>query len=268
MRPAFLKILFLGVLLIDACSKDLIMPLNSDNIAVVESYLYAGDSLIRVNISKPLPFSSDTNEVKEYIPGLTLQINGTTLTESEPGHYLLSLGKNGVQPGTAFTLKFRYADDTVSSSTDIPEIPINFAMSASVLYTNRITSSSGFVPGPMEDIDLTWYNEDESYFYVSIEYLEDSLDYINYNMADLDLSRIQGINPINSAGTRLGIRNLNFFGKYRVVLFKVNQEFVDLYQHLTSNSNNLTNPVTAIKNGYGIFTGMSSDTLSLEVKEN
>lgn len=257
------------ITLLTSCSKELTTPLDSEKIAVVESYLVAGDSTITVNVSKLLPFSTDTNEVKEYISGLQLQINGYNIKETSTGIYQLKLKNACIEPGITYELKFRYYDDSVTSSTVIPEKPANFALSETILYTDRITSSStGFGGGPMEDIEVTWDNDDDSYYYLMVEYLESTPDYINYLMEDLDISLNQSEAPVQSAGARIGMRNLNFFGHYRVVLFKVNKDFADLYQHLTSNSNNLTNPVTAITNGYGVFTGMSSDTAFIEVREN
>ena len=264
----FLTILTIwALLLLISCSKDMITPLNSDKIAVVESYLYAGDSVISVKVTKALPFSEDTLDATEYITSLTLQVNGKTLAETEPGIYRLSLGSGRIQPDSSYTLKFRFFSDTISSKTSIPAKPTNLRISATTIYTSRITSTGGFPGNPMEDVSLSWDNTDASYYYLTIEYLESTFDYINTAMETYDLPRAQSISPLQSAGTRLG-RNLQFFGHYRIVLFKVNKDFADLYQHITSNSNNITNPVTSITNGYGVFTGMSSDTVILQVKEN
>lgn len=120
----------------------------------------------------------------------------------------------------------------------------------------------------MEDVTLSWDNEDGSYFYVLIEYLESTPDYINSMTADLEPSTTQSIAPMASSGTTIGRRNLYFFGSYRIVLFKINQDFVDLYHYTDVNSNTISNPVTSINNGYGLFTGMASDTVFLEVHEN
>jgi hypothetical protein len=268
MRRLSFFCLFFASLLVSSCSKDLVTPLDADKIAVVESYLYAGDSVITVKVSKVLPFSEDTLDATEYISGLTLLVNGKSLTETEPGIYKLFLGTGRIQSDSMYTLKFKFYDDTISSQTLVPLSPANFSISSNVVYTDRITSTSGFPGGPMEDVDLSWDNDDNSYYYLTVEYLESTLDYINYAMADYELPVAQSITPLQSAGTRLGMRNMQFFGHYRIVLFKVNKDFADLYQHITANSNNITNPVTSIRNGYGVFTGMSSDTVYLEVKEN
>ncbi len=256
------------ILMFNSCGKELIDPLNSDEIAIVESYLYAGDSSIRVNVSRLLPFSEDTLEVKEGITGLNILLNGLPMSDMGSGEYQFLLGNNKVEAGTSFTMVFYYGSDSVSSSTQIPEKPVDFYLSDHVIYTDRITSSGGFGSGPMEDIDVTWTNDDDSYYYVTIEYLESTPDLINEVMEDTDVPTIQSISPIQSSGTRLGMRNLQFFGHYRIVLFKVNQDFADLYQQITANSNNITDPVTSIKNGYGVFTGMSTDTAFIEVREN
>ncbi|RLD82470.1 MAG: hypothetical protein DRJ10_05030, partial [Bacteroidetes bacterium] len=62
-------------------------------------------------------------------------------------------------------------------------------------------------------------------------------------------------------------RQLVFFGNYRLILYKVNQEYVNLYENISQSTLNLTEPLTNIDNGLGIFTGINSDTLSLQVRE-
>lgn len=252
-----------------SCSKELITPITPDNVAIVESYLYAGDSTITIKVTKILPFSEDTIEATEYISRLNLMINGTALAETGSGIYTLQLGNKKIKPGEKYVLKFLYASDTVSSTTVIPEKPLNFTISSNSIYVDRVTSSGGGMPsGPPADLTLSWDNTDESYYYVVIQYMESSRDYINYRSASLDLSDTTSISPMNTSETRLGTRNLNFFGRYRIILFKVNDDFADLYQQSSVNSNNITNPVSLINNGYGVFTGMASDTTFLEVLEN
>jgi len=260
-------LLMSGILV--SCGKELITSITPDNVAIVESYLYTGDSVITLKVSKILPFAVDTSDATEYISGLNPQINGMALTETGSGIYTLNLGDKRIQPGELYVLKFLYASDTVSSSTVIPGKPLNFTISSNTIYTDRITSSGGGMPsGPPADLTLSWNNPDESYYYVLIQYLETTRDYINYRSESLDLSDTTSISPMNTSETRLGTRNLNFFGSYRVILFKVNNDFVDLYQQSSVNSNNITTPVTSIKNGFGVFTGMASDTVFLEVIPN
>jgi hypothetical protein len=271
MKYSNLFILPVALMLFNSCSKELMTPITSAETAVVESYLYAGDSVITVQVTNLLPYSDDTIDATSYISGLHLQINGTELTETGNGIYKLQMGSQQIQPGSTYTLKFIYYSDTVSSAATIPDRPVNFRISSNDIYTDRDSGpggGGGMPPDQMEDVSLTWDNTDSSYYYVVIEYLGNPPDYINSAFADADPSTTQGIAPMVSTGTTIGRRNLYFFGSYRIVLFKVNQDFVDLYHYVDVNSNTIADPVTSINNGYGLFTGMASDTVFLEVHEN
>lgn len=251
-----------------SCSKELNPALEAEKVAIVESYIYAGDSAVRVKVTRLLPFSEDTTDATEYISGLQLYVNNRLLSESSVGNYTLNLGEEHIKFGDTFQLRFSYFGDTVSSSAVIPSHPLNVSISDTKIYVERQTGTGGGPPGQMDEIDVSWDNEDGGYYYVVVEYLEKTPDYINSNYADSDFPFSQGMSPMSSSGTHLGMRNLNCFGNYRIVVFHVNKDFVDLYQNLESNSNNITNPVTGITNGYGVFTGMSSDTVFLEVIED
>ena len=270
MKSTSLFILLLTLILLNSCSKEIMTPITPDETAVVESYLYAGDSVITVQVTNLLPFSDDTMDATSYISGLHIRINGAELTETGNGIYKLELGSQQIQPGATYTMKFLYYSDTVSSVATIPDRPVNFHISSNDIYADRDAGpgGGGMPPEQMEDVKLTWDNTDGSYYYVLIEYLEDTPDYINSMAADLEPSTTQSIAPMVSTSTTLGRRNLYFFGSYRIVLFKVNQDFVDLYHYTEVNSNTIADPVTTINNGYGLFTGMASDTVFLEVHEN
>jgi len=58
---------------------------------------------------------------------------------------------------------------------------------------------------------------------------------------------------------------LAFFGNYKIIIYKVNEEYVNLHENISQSSLNLTEALTNIENGLGIFTGINSTTLTLEV---
>jgi hypothetical protein len=266
MKKYFIVLLISGIYLA-SCSKELMTPREAGKIAIVESYIYAGDSIIKIKVTKLLPVSDDTLNATEYISGLSIQVNGSFLTETDTGMYTLYLGGNRVKPGDSYSFRFLFNNDTISSTTTIPATPEGLGISASSLYATRVTSTNpGF--GEMDNAEVTWTNDDASYYYMMIEYLESTPDYINSSMEDTDLPVSRSISPTQANTERIDMRNIYFFGSYRAVLIKVNKDFASLYSDITTNSNNIEDPVTAIKNGYGVFTGMSTDTVYFEVKES
>jgi len=52
-----------------------------------------------------------------------------------------------------------------------------------------------------------------------------------------------------------------------VQVFRVNQEYVDLFENIDQDSRNLNEPPTNIANGLGIFTAFNSDSIFFEVKK-
>ena len=60
-------------------------------------------------------------------------------------------------------------------------------------------------------------------------------------------------------------RELLQFGTYQIIFLRVNLEYTGLFGSSGSSTLSLEEPPTNIVNGLGIFTGVSSDTLYLEV---
>lgn len=269
MKRIIIKILVLAAIVTGfaSCQKELMAPMTGENTAVVEAYLVAGEPSGLVYVSRILPFSDDTVNIKEMIAGLKLYINGIPLTEIGTGIYKFELTDGSViNTDSTYILSFEYGGNEVTASTIIPSKPTGFTSSASTIYATRILDDSTFAPGSMMDeVEFTWDNDDASYHYLMVEYLEDSADYINANMAEMDLPFNQATSPTQETYFKVGMQNIRFFGSYRIVLLKVNEEFNDAFTRNGTNSNNLVNPNTNIANGYGLFTGVSSDTVYLEV---
>jgi hypothetical protein len=61
--------------------------------------------------------------------------------------------------------------------------------------------------------------------------------------------------------------DFQYYGTHRIILYHVLPDYATLYDSNSTSSQNLSNPSTSILNGYGIFTGLNSDTLFVEVTE-
>ena len=159
----------------------------------------------------------------------------------------------------------------VSAYTYIPAKPANFAQSATIISIERTDSTStGWPPsgGSMPDpVSLTWDNDDQSYYLLVVENIEDTLDPVR-DFGDEDAPDfIFRKSPNTSTSEELRPNDFQYYGTHRVILFHVLPDYAKLYEGTGNSSQNLENPSTSIVNGYGIFTGMDSDTLFVEVIE-
>jgi hypothetical protein len=62
--------------------------------------------------------------------------------------------------------------------------------------------------------------------------------------------------------TRINVTNL---GLHRVNVYRVNQEYADLYRSRNQDSRDLNEPLTNIANGLGVFTAFNSDSVFFRV---
>ncbi len=71
--------------------------------------------------------------------------------------------------------------------------------------------------------------------------------------------------PVNDDFYEISPRELTHFGTHRVIVFSVNEEYVNLYETQEQDTRKLNEPFSNIENGLGIFASFSSDTLYFEV---
>jgi len=235
---------------------------------VIESYIVEGDTVITVKISSLLPFTEDGEVAQQPIENLNVVVshNGTeyNLTEISSGVY--QQGGILIGAGDNFEMNIDYNGAIISATTSIPEVPTSFQLSVNTLYLERVLEGE-MGAAFFDPLEVSWDNNTGDYYFLTIEYTESSQDLINGNFASAELPNETTTSIINSNVHNLGFRELYFFGTYRIVLHHVNEEYAELFENISQNSQNLTNPVTNVNNGWGIFTGVSSKTVYLEVHE-
>lgn len=251
-----------------SCEKELMDQETDTDAPVIESYILEGDTLITVKISSLLPFTEDGGVAQQPIENLDVLVshNGTVYTLSETSSGVYQQGGLVISAGDNFEMNIDYNGAIVSASTTIPSVPTNFQLSASTLYLERVLEGE-MGAAFFDPLEISWDNATGDYHFLTIEYLESNQDLINGNFAVAELPNETTTAIINSNGHNLGFRELYFFGTYRIVLHHVNEEYAELFENISQSSQNLTNPVTNVNNGWGIFTGVSSESVYLEINE-
>ena len=239
---------------------------------ILESYLKPGDYL-NIKISRQIPFFSDIvysdDDIAHLIITVTFNNQTEVLQALDNGLYIDS--NIIVTEGSSYELGFKFNEKQVYAYTHVPSKPTNFAQSATSISIPRMDSTSSPPTGGFsmpEPVALTWDNPDKSYYIVVIENLETSLDAINDfgdNEAPKNMFREA---PTTSAGIEIRSMEFQYYGKHRLILYHVLPDYASLYKENSNSSQNLSNPSTSITNGYGIFTGLNTDTLYLNVVES
>ncbi|MCW3084421.1 MAG: hypothetical protein JWP12_1787 [Bacteroidetes bacterium] len=238
---------------------------------VIESYLQPGN-VMNVKLSRQIPFSSGVNYSADDINALSVNVTCNNVT------YPLTAYGNGqyadsnliVAEGAKYNLSFTYNKKPVTAYTYIPAKPQGYTQSVTQIAITRMDSTSTPMAGGFtmpDPVTLSWTNTDGSYYIVVIENIEATLDPIRDFGNNAPPGNRFKKKPTNSTSIEIRANEFQYYGTHRLILYHVLPDYATLYDDNSTSSQNLTNPSTSISNGYGIFTGLNSDTLMLEVKE-
>ena len=259
-----------------ACEKQSIEDIETKT-AVVEGYLHNGQSVDSLKITQSFSYSQlDTN---------VISLNGLNvlLSESTNQYALTSLG-NGIYQNSEVTIEqeksyridFEWEGRNISAETYIP------AKKEAYLSMNEVeipkielgSIGGGFNTGVTDPIEITWDNIEGDFYYILIRNIESSPEYVNENAAasveaNGGASRFVFITEpqISDFYAIDARRQLTQYGTHQVIVFRVNPEYASLYESSGNSTLSLEQPQTNVENGLGIFTGVNSDTLYLEVKK-
>jgi hypothetical protein len=235
---------------------------------IVESYLHSGDYPI-VKITRQIPFSDNAVYSSDDINNLTIILSHNNdmnaMTPLGDGKYIDSTII--VSEGDKYEISFSFNSKNISAYTNVPAKPVNYTQSATSISIEKMDNTSGPpTMGTMPDpVSLKWDNNDGSYYIVVIENMSTTLVPIrDFGGNEPPGNRFRKP-PTTSSGLELRPMEFQYYGKHRLILFHVLPDYASLYSENQTSSQNLTNPSTSILNGYGIFTGLNSDTLYLNV---
>lgn len=248
-----------------SCSIDL--EESDPNVPVIESYILPGNE-VTVYLKRQLVFNSnDTIDENLNDVNISLSINNESYILEESSNGVYQLKDIEVNANDSILLAFNYNGRNVSSQTKIPSRPEAFASSAAQI--EAFTFSGGFgggsIPSRPEPITLSWSNPFNEYHMAVVENIEENPELINTS-TDRPARTFRN-SPIQGEAQELNPMSFSYYGKHQIILFKLNAEYAALYEEMGTSSLDITAPPSNIYNGLGIFTGINSDTLFIDVVE-
>jgi len=258
----FIYILFIFYIAIISCNKS--NETASSAKAVVEAYL-SPNTIASVHITSEILFA--TSDTAKGIDNLNVTIScnsiSHTLTSTGNGYYVADTSLH-IIVGNTYNLKFEYNNTVITASTVIPSKPTGYVESATSIVVQQFDPNSGTMPSFPTPIEMDWNNSNHDYYMIVAKCMETTLvptDTVNSNKPAFRTS------PTQSNTYSIQAMQFKYYGKYDIILWKLNSEYAALYNDNGSNSLNLTSPESNINNGWGIFTGINADTLTVEVKK-
>ena len=269
-----LVLFFLSICVIVSCTS--VPEVESGNY-VVEAYLFSGEPVREITLKTLVPLSDPEGDSELISTGLVIiKKNGTA--------YQLAFN-----PGTG---KYNYegtdldilAEDVLELEVDVngriataftlvPTAPGGLQISKTQMVIPTINSAADFIGGnPLEDAEIlvNWNNPDQDLMYAVIEFRSSLLrpilpsDVQEVVDGILEDFAIITVPSTDTTLTVLGVL-LPSYGPYIIKVYKVNQEYADLYDSETQDSRDLNEPPSNIINARGIFSAFASDSIAFEV---
>ena len=253
-----ISIILLAGILLTSCSEKLTQYETSIHTPIIESYLNADDSKLTVKIYSMESFDEENIQYSKGISNLQVYVNDLLLTETATaGTYSLSEARDILNVENECKLRFEYNNKEIKASTVIPSKPGGLTISQV-----SIEKSAWNYYDTIPDIVLKWENPDNSYYQIYIQSLSESSSTQAPPFMGGGFGRMM-MQPIQSDSYTLRMHDMSFEGNYRCVLYKITEEYAELYERMSSTD--LANPVSFIENGLGVFTAFNSDTLLYRV---
>lgn len=244
------------------------------NDVVVEAFLYAGEPVTDIRLKRIVKFNSGEE---------TLYINDADVTIGYLGQAFAlvpSPGDSGfyhypgldleIIPGQTYTLEVNTVGTFITSETVVPQSPTGLALSNNLIEVPKINSIFDLeVFGEIPEINVTWNNTEGVYHFLLTANTLENPEPLNESGFDLAgrLSQILVSAPTLNDFDVIRPALLTTYGLHSVKLFRINQEYVDLFSSFQQDSRNLNEPLTNIEGGVGIFTAFSSQEVFFEVRK-
>ncbi len=260
------KIFFLIALcLLMSCKQTVITGFQDK--PVVESYLYADESPT-VKVSKLIPFTSDMSlsdmDVNKLSVDITDVTSGKKYTLSSTGNGVYANSTLTISSGKTYVLSFPYNGQVVSATTVAPAKPQNMTLSASnISIAQRGSTGTGGFSDMPDPIQINWTNDDGSFYFIYVKNVESvkvPIDTKSPNAKDFFRNQ-----PISASSYELNPRSFQFYGQHRIILYKIEPEYVLFFQENSSSSLSISEIKANVINGLGIFTAVSSVSAYLYV---
>ncbi len=256
-----------------ACDTDLAFAPATPDTYVVQAFLFAGEPVTEVTVTGVLPIDADSTAVAAPISDARITIFGEgepfdlVPTESEPGRDHYPGDALLVEVGDVFRLEAAYGARTATAETVVPVPPHGLTLSATVMAPPEFgVRGGGFQPGAEDAMVVRWENSASAFHYVVVDNLEAEPAPFAESPFGGGFARRFVQRPTAADSALLSARSLTHYGRHRIRLYRVNEEYADLYQGLNQDSRDLNEPPSNVRGALGVFSAFSADSAFFEVR--
>jgi len=258
-------------------------------LVVVQAYVYAGQPVEDILVTSTLGLGS-TDTVPPPITDAQVQlvINGVCYLLQplwwNKGYYFYPcdgpedpetpVGELIVKEGDVVTLEVLYYGKVATATTVVPPPPAGVEITPGTLSvsaasypgTGEFSPGGLFIEDPNNALTVSWEDDGNSMYYVTLEnkyiFTDPILPNYPFNRPPKFASA-----PFTGGHFSIGWTNITQYGDYRLMVYRLNREYLEMYLSRSQDSRDLNEPLTNVENGLGIFTALNSSTVYFRVEK-
>jgi hypothetical protein len=239
---------------------------NDAQLVVVEAFLYAGEPIGDIRLTESVLLSDTIDAPPINDADVVMVKNGLSyalVAVGDSGYYEYHGADLLVEAGDTFGIEVTYLGAVATGETVVPDPPVGVEIDGDTLWVPEFGVGIGGGGFNRENSQLaaSWDNPEQLLHYVVIESLEDSAESI---IPD-EFPRFKGgfrlvAPPTPNDYYFINMMALENLGPHVAKVFRVNEEYAQLYENRTQDSRDLNEPPTNISGGLGVFSAFNSDS--------
>ncbi len=258
------------------CDSDLgFVPLDPDTF-VIQAFLFSGEPVAAVSVTGVLPIDADSTEVPQPISDARIALTKEGVrydlvpTPGQAGQYEYPGADLAVAVGDVFQLEATYANRTATAETVVPSPPTGLSLSSDSLIAPEFGGGFGGRGGGQGlgafGITARWSNPSNELHFVVVDNVESDPEILPTTEIFSRFAPRIIQRPTASDSSIVALLTLTHFGDHRLKLYRINDEYADLYQGLNQDSRDLNEPPSNIFGALGVFSAFSADSAFFDVR--
>ena len=276
------SILFFFALFLVSCTQEFSLNPNSNQLVVVEGFLYSGEPVDDIRLISTLSLSGADSAGKVITTArVTLYRNDTpyelSLRDKKEGRYAYDGDDLEVNPGDHFLLEINIADLKVTAETTVPKPPRLHSIDNNRLVIPEIDPAE-VTDSLKQQLDLVavpvfWDRvlDSKEFYYARINNTDEHAKPLLIKAHSAPTAPVT-VETALFADNRLdvGYRDITHTGEHRITIFHAERIYADLYfagiNH-QDRQREINESITNVNNGLGIFTSFASSSTIIQVIE-
>tara|TARA_B100000085_G_C18556719_1_gene517997 strand:- start:8 stop:844 length:837 start_codon:yes stop_codon:yes gene_type:complete len=268
---------FLNLIFLSGCTES--SPLISDeDLVVVWGFVYANEPITDIKLTKTLALDADSSSEFSIINDaqVTVVVNENRFecdyAGDEIGYYQYLDNDLVINSGDKTSIEIEWQGQIITAESTVPNPPGELNLESNVMEIPNFNDFQSLLDwrfSENREIIVNWNQESEDdWFYVVLKNLESNPTPININTNFSERMREIIFPPVQDNTYRIRLPLIEFLGLHEIRVYRVNREYVDLYDSREQDTRDLNEPLTNIEGGLGVYSAFNSSTINMTVIQN